>query len=58
MRQLISLAALCVLLTFAAYALVSIIPGVGMPLFRGPEAVEEEEAVGRRLNEEKPHVRF
>src|SRR5262249_15227873 len=47
-----------VLLTFAAYALAFIIPGVGMPLYRGPEAVEEDESVVRRLNEDKPHVRF
>lgn len=47
-----------VLLTFAAYALACIVPGVGMRLFRGSEAVEDDEAVGRRLNEEKPHVRF
>jgi hypothetical protein len=47
-----------VLLTFAGYALACLIPGVGASLFQGPEAVEDEEPVARRLNEDKPHVRF
>jgi hypothetical protein len=47
-----------VLLTFAAFALSCIIPGVGTSLFLGPETAENDEAVTRRLNEDKPHVRF
>jgi hypothetical protein len=47
-----------VLLTFAGYAVACLIPGVGASLFRGPEAAEDEEPVTRRLNEDKPHVRF
>jgi hypothetical protein len=47
-----------VLLTFAAYALACIIPGVGAPLFLGSEPAEDEEAVDRRLQEAKPHVRL
>ncbi len=48
-----------VFLTFAAFALACLLPGVNLSLFRGPVAVEEEEALSRRLEEEgKPHVRF
>src|SRR5262245_21937599 len=47
-----------VLLTFAAFALACLIPGVGLSLFRGPEAIEEEQAPVRRLREERPHVRI
>jgi hypothetical protein len=38
--------------------LACIIPGVGASLFGGPEALEDEEPATRRLNEDKPHVRF
>jgi hypothetical protein len=47
-----------VLLTFAAFALSCMIPGVGAWLFAGPEADEEEAAAGRRSQEDKPHVRY
>jgi 4-amino-4-deoxy-L-arabinose transferase-like glycosyltransferase len=47
-----------VLLTFAAFALACIVPGVGTSLLEGPEAVEEDTSAGRRLHEDKPHVRF
>jgi hypothetical protein len=47
-----------VLLTFAAYALACLIPGVGTSLCEGPEAAEESEPVVRRLEEDKPYVRL
>jgi hypothetical protein len=47
-----------VLLTFAAFALACLIPGAGVSLFRGSEIIEEDESIARRLQEERPHVRF
>jgi 4-amino-4-deoxy-L-arabinose transferase-like glycosyltransferase len=47
-----------VLLTFAAYALSCMIPGVGATLFPGPEAAVNEELLTRRPNEDKPYVRL
>jgi len=47
-----------ILLTFAAFALSCMIPAVGTSLFRGPENSDNDESVTRRLNEDKPHVRF
>jgi hypothetical protein len=47
-----------VLLTFSAYALGCLVPGVGTSLFAGPEGVEDEKAASRRLHEDKPYVRL
>ncbi|HMF14896.1 MAG TPA: hypothetical protein VKE94_21420 [Gemmataceae bacterium] len=47
-----------VLLTFAAYALACLVPGVGVALFPGPEGVEVEAASRRRLHQDEAHDRF
>jgi hypothetical protein len=47
-----------VFLTFAAFALACLIPGAGVPLFRGSEGPDDEEPILRRLQEDKPHVRI
>jgi hypothetical protein len=45
-----------VLLTFAAYALACMVPGVGTSLFAGPQRIEDEEAASRRSREGRPYV--
>jgi hypothetical protein len=47
-----------VLLTFAAYTLACLIPGMGTSLHEGLQAVEETDHLGRRLQEDKPYVRL
>jgi 4-amino-4-deoxy-L-arabinose transferase-like glycosyltransferase len=42
-----------VFLTYAAFALACLVPGVGTVLFRGPEGAEDERRVTQRLNEGK-----
>src|SRR5262249_14764012 len=46
-----------VFLTFAAYALACLVPGVGASLFAGPEGAKDEDAANRRLHEDKMHDR-
>jgi len=47
-----------VLLTFAAYALACMVPGVGWRLSQGPEPIEGEEATVRRSDEDIRHARL